>query len=222
MIVRIAPAFAALALCLAPAATACAQEVDPEGSPGAGEASDVKPPADLWWDSVSALCGHAYEGRLVRAPEGDTTFEGQRLVMHVRTCDGDRLQIPFVAGDNLSRTWVLTRLEDGRVELRHDHRHEDGTPEDVTMYGGVSPSSGGEAGQIFPADNRTLETLPNAWPNVWMMEIVPGERFVYFVQRLGTERAFRVEFDLTRTVEAPPEPWGWADPMTAPVMETED
>jgi hypothetical protein len=27
-------------------------------------------------------------------------------------------------------------MEEG-LQLKHDHRHEDGTPDEVTMYGGV-------------------------------------------------------------------------------------
>lgn len=167
--------------------------------------------AQGFWERLETLCGQAFEGALTRAPEGDATFGDARLVMHVRSCEDGRIRIPFVAGDDLSRTWVLTRRDDGRIELRHDHRHEDGSEERVTQYGGVSPSPGGEWGQIFPADARTTDILPTGWPNVWMMEVHPGERFVYFVQRLGTERAFRVEFDLTETVAPPPAPWGWED-----------
>ena len=166
---------------------------------------------DGFWERLSAMCGEAYGGELTRPPEGDTTFEARALVMHVRACQENRIRIPFVAGDDLSRTWVLTRHDDGRIELRHDHRHDDGRHEDVTMYGGFSPSEGGPHGRIFPADDQTNTVIPGSWPNVWMMEVHPGERFVYFVQRLGTERAFRVEFDLSQEVGAPPAPWGWED-----------
>jgi len=43
--------------------------------------------------------------------------------------------------------------------------------------------------------------------NTWAMEIEPGEAFVYELSRPGG-RLFRVRFDLTRTVAAPPAPWG--------------
>lgn len=38
------------------------------------------------------------------------------------------------------------------------------------------------------------------------MEIEPGDRFVYELSR--PNRLFRVRFDLTRAVPAPPPPWG--------------
>lgn len=165
-------------------------------------------PVDGYWANLEALCGQAFEGRLIAAP--DDAMAGQRLVMHVRECGAERIRIPFVIGDNLSRTWVLTR-HGHRIELRHDHRHPDGSPEDITLYGGRSPNRGSDRLQIFPADDQTLDTLPDNVPNVWLMQIEPGERFTYHVRRLATERYYHFEFDLTEPVEPPPAPWGWED-----------
>lgn len=187
-------------LCFGAAVSALALSVQPA----------LADPVETYWESLTALCGQAFAGTAVQAPDGDTTFEGRALVMHVRDCTAERIRIPFVVGDDLSRTWVLTRHEDGRIELRHDHRHEDGTPDTVTMYGGFTPNPGSDSDKIFPADQATWDRLPSSHPNVWFMQVTPG-RFVYAVQRLGTARAYRVEFDLTRQVEAPPAPWGWTD-----------
>jgi hypothetical protein len=167
-------------------------------------------PADAWWNRLQALCGQAFAGEQRYAPPGDTSFEGKRLVMHVRACEPDRIRIPFAVGDDLSRTWVLTR-HDGRITLKHDHRHADGSADRITLYGGTTPNHGSPAAQVFPADDHTVAILPNGYPNVWMMSIEPGARFTYFVQRLNTERAFHVEFDLEQPVDAPPPPWGWQD-----------
>lgn len=167
---------------------------------------------DGYWAKLEQLCGQAFEGRLLASPEGH--MEGERLLMHVRECSDQRIRIPFVVGENLSRTWVLTRTEvDGaaRIELRHDHRNPDGTPEDVTLYGGPSPNRGSANAQIFPADDQTLDSLPDNYPNVWMMEVHPGEKFTYYVRRQATDRYYHVEFDLSRPVEPPPAPWGWED-----------
>jgi hypothetical protein len=167
-------------------------------------------PQDDWWQSLQALCGKAFAGELRYAPPGDTTFEGKALLMHVKSCEPQRIRIPFVVGDNRSRTWVLTR-QHGRITLKHDHRHDDGTSEEITMYGGSTPNHGSAKAQIFPADDETVAVLPNGYPNVWMMAVDPGVSFTYFVQRLATERAFHVVFDLSREVEPPPAPWGWED-----------
>ncbi len=167
-------------------------------------------PLDEYWSNLEALCGNAYEGELITHPEGETGFVDQRLVMHVRDCQENRIRIPFVVGDNLSRTWVLTRKDD-RIELKHDHRHEDGTSEEQTMYGGTSTNRGRANEQYFPADEQTREVIEAAFSNVWVMRVYPDKTFTYGLWRLGTPRVFEVDFDLTRMVEPPPAPWGWKD-----------
>jgi hypothetical protein len=166
------------------------------------------PEQEQFWANLQQLCGNAYEGRLVEAPEADTTFVDRRLVMHVRGCESNRLQIPFHVGENRSRTWILTLVEDG-IELKHDHRHEDGTDDDVTFYGGTTAAAGTAQRQEFPADEFTAALIPAAATNVWTVEILPGETFAYAVRREGTDRRIRVEFDLTDPVAPPPAPWGW-------------
>ena len=53
---------------------------------------------------LSALCGKAYEGRIVSPPvPADASFAGQRLVVHVRECTRDTIRIPFHVGDDRSR-----------------------------------------------------------------------------------------------------------------------
>ncbi|RFF32009.1 hypothetical protein [Wenzhouxiangella sediminis] len=165
-------------------------------------------PVEDYWANLQALCGEAFEGELIEAPEGENGFAGKRLLMHVRECSEQRIRIPFVVGEDRSRTWVLTRHDD-RIELRHDHRHEDGTPDEVTMYGGVSTNAGRPDVQYFPADERTRRTIEAAFSNVWMMRIEPGETFSYGLRRLGTSRVFRIDFDLSAPVDPPPAPWGW-------------
>ena len=67
----------------------------------------------------------------------DASFTGQRLVMDVRQCTDDEIRIPFHVGKDRSRTWVISRTATG-LRLKHDHRHEDGTSDALTMYGGDS------------------------------------------------------------------------------------
>lgn len=167
-------------------------------------------PLDEYWENLNTLCGLAFEGELITHPEGETGFVDQRLVMHVRDCQPDRIRIPFVVGDNLSRTWVLTRKDD-RIELKHDHRHEDGTSETQTMYGGTSTNLGRANEQYFPAGEQTRQVIEAAFSNVWVMRVYPGETFTYGLWRLGTPRVFQVDFDLTNPIDPPPAPWGWED-----------
>lgn len=164
-----------------------------------------------WWQQLQALCGKAYAGQLIRAPEGDDTFRDREVFMHVRDCSAERVRIPLVIDDDRSRTWVLTRSKAG-IELRHDHRHRDGSPDEVTMYGGTTSNAGSADAQMFPADDLTRQTIPGSGlRSVWLMEVHPGQRFVYAANRVGTDRGFQVDFDLTRAVPAPEAPWGWDD-----------
>jgi hypothetical protein len=166
------------------------------------------PPAQAaFWHELQSLCGRAFEGRVLEAPAGDTTFTGRRLVMHVRECGGDSIRIPLIVEENRSRTWVLYRTAAG-LRLKHDHRHEDGHADSVTWYGGDARSPGTTTRQEFPADAFTTALIPRAATNVWTIAIDPGRRFVYALRREGTDRRYRIEFDLTRPVPPPPPPWG--------------
>lgn len=163
-----------------------------------------------FWAALQDLCGTAHEGRVVEAPADDTTFARKELVMHVRTCADDEIRIPFHVGDDRSRTWVLTRTDAG-LRLKHDHRHEDGTEDEVTQYGGDAAPGGSAERQEFPADDHTSSLIPAAATNVWTVEVVPGSMFAYALRREGTDRRFRIEFDLSTQVAAPPAPWGAED-----------
>lgn len=164
-----------------------------------------------WWQRLQSLCGHAYAGELIRAPAGDDTFRDRRVVMHVRDCTEDRVRVPLAVDDDYSRTWVFTRSADG-IELRHDHRRRDGSPDAMTLYGGRTSNMGSADTQMFPADDKTRDVIPGSGlRSVWLVEIHPGERFVYAANRVGTERGFQVDFDLSQTVDAPDAPWGWED-----------
>lgn len=164
----------------------------------------------IFWKQLQALCGKAFAGEVVAAPADDTTFKDKALVMHVRSCAGDRIRVPFVVGEDRSRTWVLTRNED-RILLKHDHRHEDGTPDKVTMYGGWTTNVGMPSRQMFPADQETVDIIPAAATNVWWIDLVPGEHFTYNLRRMGSERYFSIKFDLKTAIKAPEAPWGWKD-----------
>jgi len=177
---------------------------------GNAESGDAAPgtPQDIFWENLQALCGRAYGGRLVDVTPGDTVFTGRTLVMHVRQCRDDELRIPFHVGDDHSRTWIISRTGDG-LRLKHDHRHEDGTEDEITQYGGDTRDEGTAQRQEFYADRHTIELVPEAATNVWTVEVVPGQTFAYALRREGTERRVRVEFDLTQEVPTPPTPWGY-------------
>lgn len=188
---------ALLIAALAAAWSGCA-----DGPPAADQGPQLR-----FWAGLTELCGHAYGGRVAHAPPGDTLLTGKELVMHVRECGPGEIRIPFHVGDDRSRTWVLTR-GDSALTLAHDHRHEDGSPAANTMYGGTTTGPGTETLQEFPADTRTAGRSPRTRTNVWSLALDPGRTFIYGLDRVGTDRRFRVEFDLADTVAIPPPPWG--------------
>jgi hypothetical protein len=168
-------------------------------------------PQDAWWESVQALCGQAFAGEMARYDAAmDTAWLNRDVIMHVRECTPGEIRIPLHVGEDRSRTWVLTRTADG-IRLKHDHRHADGTEDETTQYGGDTVAQGTANRQEFPADEYSRELFlaqghTAGVDNVWIMEVHPGERFVYNLTR--PNRDFRADFDLTRPVTAPPPPWG--------------
>ncbi len=163
---------------------------------------------DAFLDAIRAHCGKAYEGRIIDPQPADSAFATKTLVMHVREC-GDSVRVPFHVGDDHSRTWVFTRVPSG-TRLKHDHRHADGTADSVTQYGGdAGPVQRANQMEFF-ADSFTVALIPTARTNVWTVGIT-ADRFVYQLRRTGTNRRFRVEFDLTKPVTPPPAPWGSKD-----------
>lgn len=159
-----------------------------------------------FWENISKHCGNSYEGKIT-SPGKNEGFDGKKLVMHVKSCEGNVLKIPFMVGDDRSRTWVLTNETDG-ILLKHNHRLENGVPDSVTQYGGKSTNTGTATMQFFPADQETCDLLGYACFNVWWITI-DENTFTYNLRRVGTDRLFTVTFDLTKVVENPEDPWGW-------------
>lgn len=179
------------------------------GTPSAAPASIAV--QDAFFDSIRALCGRAFEGKVSVDNPASGGFDG-RLVMHVRECGESQLRIPFHVGDDRSRTWIISKTGSG-LQLKHDHRHRDGSSDSSTMYGGHTRDAGWAQVQSFPADQYSKELFvaagnPQSIGNTWQIYVYP-ERFTYRLVREGRE--FRVDFDLRKPVETPPAPWGHAD-----------
>ena len=170
-------------------------------------------PADAFFRELSVHCGHSYAGRITanQPPPDQDPFVDQRLIVHIRDCTETELRLPFHVGEDRSRTWILRR--DGeRLQLKHEHRHADGSEDAVSQYGGTSTDPGNATRQSFPIDSQSRERFERegliaSLKNVWTMEIEPERRLVYELSR-PSGRLFRVEFDLSRPVETPPAAWG--------------
>lgn len=198
------------------ALTACATA--PDGPPLLPE------PQERFWQALESHCGNAYAGELASSDERDVDWRGRQMVAHWADCSDTRIAIAFHveeadrSGWDRSRTWVVTRTADG-LRLKHDHRHADGSEDAVTQYGGDTLSAGTARVQDFPVDAFSIalferEGLDVSTTNVWRVEVDPadmrGARFAYqLTRRNDPTRLFRVEFDASEPVDAPPAAWGW-------------
>lgn len=170
------------------------------------------PTHDAFFNHLSALCGKAFQGKVVVDNQGPSKFDTAKLVMHVRRCNEKELQIPFHVGEDASRTWIITKTGSG-LSLKHDHRHEDGSDDTSTMYGGHTTDAGFNQVQSFPADQYSKELfarlgMAQSITNIWQMYVY-NHTFSYRLIREGRE--FRVDFDLTKPVTPPKAPWGYED-----------
>ena len=183
--------------------------VNPSRAANTAPALNSHPNQQAFFQALTKLCGQAFKGQVVADTTNSEAFNNKALVMHVRKCSNTQIHIPFHVGEDRSRTWIITRTGSG-LSLKHDHRHKDGSEDAVTMYGGVSHDPGFAQAQSFPTDSYTQwmfaeKGLPQSIDNIWKIFVYP-ERFSYQLVREGRE--FRVDFDLTQPVEAPPAPWG--------------
>jgi hypothetical protein len=157
-------------------------------------------PQDAFWANLQGLCPGAAPGEVLRIPEGDTQIDpNASLVVHFWECGENEIRFPLHVNDNRSRTWVFIRHSDS-LEIRHDHRHEDGTEEDNTWYGAFTQDEGTATRQEFVSERDGMTAG-------WRVEVEPGERYTYGTIRNGEWR-HHLEFDLTQDVEEPPMHWG--------------
>ena len=148
-----------------------------------------------FFENLKKLCGQQFEGETVFPHDKNHPLAGKRLVMSVETCREKEIRIPFHVGEDKSRTWVLTLTAEGLL-FKHDHRHADGTPDEITLYGGLAAPSGTQYMQSFPADAETAKLIPEAATNVWTLEIkAEKQQFIYYLER-HKEPRYKALFNL--------------------------
>lgn len=142
----------------------------------------------LFFANLKKLCGQQFEGETKFPQDPQHPLVGKKLIMKIASCNENELRIPFQVGEDKSRTWILTLSEKGLL-FKHDHRHEDGTPDKITMYGGWAANGGTAHSQRFPADADTAKLIPEAVTNVWKLEMNPEmQQFTYSLERHGKPR----------------------------------
>lgn len=155
-------------------------------------------PRDAFMATLQGMCGQRFEGALAYAIDPNSEFRGKKISTEV-LCTPGSVRMPVQVGEDRSRTWIFTRPLAG-LELRHDHRHPDGRPDAVTMYGGLAKKGGTARSQSFLADAATAKMVPGSETNVWTVSLSEdGKELRYRLERHARPRA---EFVMTRV--APP------------------
>ncbi|RUO27154.1 hypothetical protein CWE09_09065 [Aliidiomarina minuta] len=171
-------------------------------------------PQDAFFNTLKEHCGNAYAGEVtIGDEEADAEWIDSDIIIEVRECDDNRIRIPLHVGDDHSRTWIISRT-DMELELKHDHRLEDGSHDPLTMYGGSTFTPGTATSQSFPADEYSKQLFSElgysaSIDNTWWVEFPDADTLRYRLVR--DDREFQVDIDLSETVEAPQAPWGWED-----------
>lgn len=148
--------------------------------------------------NLKTLCGNTYSGVVVH-PETPPRGFTDPLLAHFTVCDDHVVHIPFHVGENTSRTWMLTISEDGLL-FKHDHRHPDGTPENMTEYGGWANDEGTPLMQRFPADEYTISLRESLKSHIWVIELSDDLSTYSYSLYLYENLYFRADFDLTNPV----------------------
>jgi hypothetical protein len=143
---------------------------------------------EAFFQQISELCGTSFTGQASFPADPGDDWRDKDIVAHIASCDADEIRIPLAVGENRSRTWILRRV-DGGLELKHDHRHDDGSPDEVTMYGGSTSGAGTPLAQSFPADAYTAELIPDAATNEWFLSFNKNaSELTYYLERHGQPR----------------------------------
>ncbi|NVJ66065.1 MAG: hypothetical protein HWE16_06225 [Gammaproteobacteria bacterium] len=140
-----------------------------------------------FYQNLMQLCGKTFVGETIYPEDPSHDFAGKKLVAHFKSCSPQEIRIPFTVGEDKSRTWIISNTNKGLL-LKHDHRHKDGTPDEITMYGGYAgkykESNGSELSQHFLADEHTATLIPAAASNVWTLAYDPQkEQLTYYLER---------------------------------------
>lgn len=137
--------------------------------------------------TLKGLCGQHFEGGLTYAIDPTNPFAGKEMSADV-VCSSADVRMPVQVGEDRSRTWIFTRTATG-LDLRHDHRHADGTPDAVTMYGGLANNAGSALSQSFNGDEHTFKVFPGSETNLWTISFSSdGQVMTYHLERHAKPR----------------------------------
>lgn len=135
-----------------------------------------------FWLALEKQCGSTYRGQSSYPSDPEDSFYGKTLIADFAECSKHEIRVPFTVGNNKSRTWIFSKLDNGKLQLKHQHLHDDGSVDEVSNYGGVSDGGdiqiNGDQTNLhvhFPADTFTKQLIPEASTNIWTIELIVDE-----------------------------------------------
>lgn len=146
------------------------------------------------FDHLKELDGKTYTGRMAY-PNDPGHDMNKPMEITVKVVSENEIHVPFKVGEDRSRTWILTRSKAG-VQLKHDHRHPDGSPDELTNYGGLDTQQQLGTLLVFPADEETAQMLPEASTNVWTFRLTPDKSQLYYYLERDKKPRFEAVFEL--------------------------
>lgn len=150
-----------------------------------------------FFENFMGICGNSYRGEEVYLDSIMTSWKPDEIIMHVSYCDEKQVRIPLHKGSDQSRTWILTKHEQGLL-FKHDHRHTDGTPDEITNYGGFAIEGGTPLKQVFPAHEYEFALWPRFSDNEWTLEFNEAKTVFSYSLRKAGKLLFQVDFDLEK------------------------
>lgn len=124
--------------------------------------------SESFFANLRSLCGERFVGTMTFPVDGQDSFKGKPLTATIATCSAKQISIPFQVGEDTSRTWLVSRVNNQTI-FKHDHRHKDGSLNEITNYGGTAQAQGTALSQTFPADEFTQKLIPEAATNQWSL-----------------------------------------------------
>lgn len=159
--------------------------------------SFINPESEAFFSKLQRLCGKSFAGEEKYFKEGRESWADHILRIFITCPDERNVHIPLHVGSDKSRTWMFIN-NNGTLELRHDHRHEDGTPEDLTMYGGFTSPESTALRHVFPADGYTVGMHLSSEGSYWVVLLEEDmSAFHYKLYNKGI-LLFHGAFDLTK------------------------
>ncbi len=180
--------------------SACGQMGTKEKSQEMQSGISLSEAEQAFLDNLASLCGKSFAGEETFMMPGRESWSDKDFRMFVTRCEKHEVHIPFHLSEDRSRTWMFLADENG-LRFRHDHRHDDGTPEDQTLYGGYADGTGTAYIQRFPADEYTVELLTDTLGRQWNIILAEDLSKMTYQLLYSGELVFEAAFNLTTEIE---------------------